>query len=176
MGNNRLQLPTNSNNLLERSKTFMRRQNIFSLLLVTLLFASPLFAQTKAVEYGNASELRGVKKVFVDTGTDLQLRNRIVGEIQKRLPALAIVNAPEAADIHLQFSLKEERDYGLVVPVGGRIGVTYSVGTGAVVKVLNENRVRVLLSFRDKRTRFGERRPSTNFAREFVEAYQQANK
>jgi hypothetical protein len=34
----------------------------------------------------------------------------------------------------------------------------------------------VLMSFKDSRTRFGERRPNTNFAREFVEAYQKANK
>jgi hypothetical protein len=153
----------------------LRTFTVACVLLVTVL-ALPVLAQNPTVEYGHPGELRGVKKVFVDTGTDIDLRNHVLEEIQKRLPDLTIVSAPEDADIHLRFSLKEERNYGTVVPVGGRIGVPYSVGVGSVVKVLSDDRVRVLLSFKDSRTRFGERRPSTNFAREFVQAYQRANK
>ena len=144
--------------------------------LLASVLALPVLAQNPTVEYGHPSELRGVKKVFVDAGTDIELRNHILEEIRKRLPDLTIVSAPEGADIHLRFSLKEERNYRVVVPAGGRIGVPYSVGVGSVVKVLSDDRVRVLLSFKDSRTRFGERRPSTNFAREFVQAYQRANK
>lgn len=143
---------------------------------VLLVFALPVFAQSPIVEYGQPGELRGVKDVFVDTGTDIERRDRIREEILRRLPDLVIVSIPEAAAIHLRFSLKEEPNYGVIVPVGGRVGLPYSVGVGSVVKVLNENRIRVLLSFKDSRTRFGERRPSTNFAREFVEAYRKANK
>lgn len=154
----------------------MRLSRVASSLAVVFVFSLTAAAQKQSVEYGDAAELRGVKKVFVDTGTDVDLRNRIASEVRKRLPDLQIVSAPEGADVHLQFSLKEERDYGLLIPAGGRIGVTYSVGVGSVLKVLGENRVRVLMSFRDTRTRFGERKPSTNFARAFVEAYKQANK
>lgn len=154
----------------------MQRKRIFPVVLLTILLTASVVAQDKKVEYGDPGELRGVTKVFVATGQDIELRNRIVEEIHKRLPGLQIVSVPEDADIHLQFSLKEERDYGLIVPVGGRSGRRYSVGVGSVVKILGENRVRVLMSFKDSRTRFGERRPSTNFAREFVQAYQRANK
>ena len=154
----------------------MVRTLIISCVLLGCVSALPVLAQNPTVEYGHPSELRGVKKVFVDAGTDIELRNGILQEIQKRLPDLTIVSAPEAADIHLRFSFKEERSYGVLVPMRGGIGVPYSVGVGSVVKVLSENRVRVLLSFKDSRTRFGERRPSTNFAREFVEAYRSANK
>ncbi len=154
----------------------MRLSRVASSLAVAFLFSLTAAAQKQSVEYGDAAELRGVKKVFVDTGTDVDLRNRIASEVRKRLPDLEIVSAPEGADVHLQFSLKEERDYGLMIPVGRSVGVTYSVGVGSVVKVLGENRVRVLMSFRDTRTRFGERKPSTNFARAFVDAYKQANK
>ena len=153
----------------------MVRTLIISCVLLACVLALPALAQNPTVEYGHPGELRGVKNVFVDAGTDIELRNHILEEIRKRLPDLNIVSAPEAADIHLRFSLKEERNYGVIVPVGGRVG-SYSVGVGSVVKVLSENRVRVLLSFKDTRTRFGERRPSTNFAREFVEAYRRANK
>ena len=144
--------------------------------LLASVLVLPVLAQTPTVEYGHPGELRGVQKVFVDTGTDIELRNHILEEIRKRLPDLTIVSAPEGADIHLRFSLKEERNYGVIVPVRSGIGVPYSVGVGSVVKVLSDDRVRVLLSFKDSRTRFGERRPSTNFAREFVQAYQRANK
>jgi hypothetical protein len=154
----------------------MGRTLIISCVLLACVLTLPVYAQNPTVEYGHPGELRGVKKVFIDAGTDIELRNRILEEIQKRLPDLTIVSAPEAADIHLRFSLKEERNYGVIIPVGGRIGVPYSVGVGSVVKVLGENRVRVLWSFKDSRTRFGERRPSTNFAREFVDAYRKANK
>ena len=154
----------------------MARTLIISCALLACLLALPALAQNPTVEYGHPGELRGVGKVFVDTGTDIELRNRILEEIRKRLPDLTVVPAPEAADIHLRFSLREEPGYGVIVPVGGRTGVRYSVGVGSVVKVLSENRVRVLLSFKDSRTRFGERRPSTNFAREFVAAYRRANK
>ena len=154
----------------------MLRRIVISGVLLASVLAPPALAQTPTVEYGHPGELRGVKQVFVDTGTDIELRNRILEEIRKRLPDLTIVAAPEGADIHLRFALKEERSYGVVVPVGGRIGAPYSVGVGSVVKVLGGDRVRVLWSFKDARTRFGERRPSTNFAREFVEAYRGANK
>lgn len=154
----------------------MLRTFIVTCVLLASVLALPVLAQNPTVEYGHPGELRGVKKVFVDTGTDIELRNQVLEEIQKRLPDLNIVAAPEGADVHLRFSLKEERSYGVIVPAGGRIGVPYSVGAGSVVKVLSDNRVRVLLSFKDSRTRFGERRPSTNFAREFVQAYQRANK
>ena len=154
----------------------MARRIIISCVLLASVLALPTLAQNPTVEYGDPGELRGVRKVFVDTGTDIELRNRILEEIQKRLPDLDIASAPEAADIHLRFSLKEERNYGVIAPVGGRVGVAYSLGVGSAVKVLSGNRVRVLWGFKDSRTRFGERRPSTNFAREFVEAYRRANK
>ena len=173
--NSSVSLPSNHERRIHLVRTL-----IISCVLLACVSALPVLAQTPSVEYGHPSELRGVKKVFVDAGTDIELRNHILEEIQKRLPDLTIVSAPEAADIHLRFSLKEERNYGVIVPVivpvRGGIGVPYSVGVGSVVKVLSENRVRVLLSFKDSRTRFGERRPSTNFAREFVEAYRTANK
>jgi hypothetical protein len=155
----------------------MARNLIISCVLLICVLALPALAQNPTVEYGHPGELRGVKKVFVDAGADIELRNRILEEIQKRVPDLNIVSSPEAADIHLRFSLKEERSYGVgvIIPVRGGVG-GYSVGVGSVVKVLGENRVRVLLSFKDSRTRFGERRPSTNFAREFVDAYRRANK
>jgi hypothetical protein len=50
-----------------------------------------------------------------------------------------------------------------------------SYGSGAVIKVMGDGRYRVLMSFDDSRKTVFERRPSTNFAREFIKAYRRAN-
>lgn len=154
----------------------MQRKIIFSLVLLTLAINLPAFAQNPTVEYGHPTELHGVKKVFVDTGADIELRNRIVKEIQKGLPNLVIVSIPEDAEIHLQFALRDESNYGVIVPVRGRVGVSsIRVGAGTVVKVINDKRVRVLWSYKDTQRTIVERRPSTNFAREFVKLYERYN-
>lgn len=138
----------------------------FSIVLLTLVFALPVPAQTPSVEYGHPMELHGVKKVFVDTGIDIELRNSIVKEIQKGLPHLTIVSGPEDADIHLKFSLNEESNYLVIVSTGGPVGISsVRTGVGTVVKIINDKRVRVLWSYKDTQRTALERRPNTNFAR-----------
>ena len=112
---------------------------LVGLAVMALVFSSPspASAQEPGIEYGQASELQGVAKIFVDTGADIQQRNLIADEIRKRLPDLKVVSRPEEADIHLRFYLKETR-----------AGETDWVGT--VVKVVGSNRVRVLLSYKDE--------------------------
>ena len=106
---------------------------------MALVFSSPLSisAQEPVIEYGQASELQGVNKVFVDTGADIQQRNVLTRELRKRLPHLEVVSQPEGADIHLRFFLKqtsaEKTDW-----------------VGTVVKVVGSDRVRVLLSYKDE--------------------------
>ena len=154
----------------------MRRKTVFSLALVTFLFALTARAQTPAVEYGHPSELQGVKKVFVDTGVDTELRESIIKEIQKGLHNLTVVSRPEDADVHLRFQLDDEDNYAVIVPARGRVGVS-SVrrGTGTVVRVVDDKRVRVLWSYKDSQKTVLERRPSTNFGREFVKQYRRYN-
>ena len=145
-------------------------------MLLTLVLTQHAFAQSPTVEYGHPSELQGVKKVFVDTGVDIELRNHIVKEIQKGLPGLDIVSNPEDADVHLQFSLRDESNYAVIVPARGRVGVTSRrAGAGTVVRVINDKRIRVLWSYKDTQRTIIERRPSTNFAREFAKLYQRYN-
>jgi hypothetical protein len=154
----------------------MRRKTIFSLVLVTFALTLPVLAQNSTVEYGHPIELHGVKKVFVDTGVDIELRNSIVKEIQKGLPTLTVVSNPEDADIHLRFSLKDEDNYAVIIPAKGRVGISsVRTGMGTVLKVINDKRVRVLWSYKDSQRTFVERRPSTNFGREFVKLYERYN-
>jgi hypothetical protein len=144
--------------------------------LTTLVLALPAAAQSPVIEYGHPVELQGVKKVFVDTGTDLQSRDRIIKEIQKGAPALTVVSRPEDAEVHLRFDLDDEDNYAVIVPARGRVGVS-SVrrGSGTLVRVLDDKRVRVLWSYKDSQRTPLERRPSANFGREFVKLYRRYN-
>ena len=151
------------------------RKTIFSLVLA-LVFVVPALAQNQTVEYGHPLELRGVQKVFVDTGVDIELRDQIIKEIQKGLPNVAVVSNPEDAEIHLRFSLRDDDNYAVIVPAKGRVGISnVRAGMGTVLKVINNGRVRVLWSYKDTQRSVVERRPSTNFGREFVKLYRRYN-
>lgn len=147
---------------------------LVGLAVMALMFASPLptSAQEPVIEYGQASELQGVAKIFVDTGADIQQRNLIANEIQKRLPDVKVVSRPEETDIHLRFYLKETS-----------AGKSDWVGT--VVKIVGSNRVRVLLSYKDETPPIFEREMFVSsamelakphmFVMQFVKIYKKAN-
>ncbi|MBO0727233.1 MAG: VWA domain-containing protein, partial [Blastocatellia bacterium] len=130
-----------------------------------------------AVEQGSPDELKGVTKVFVDKNMEKRHRSDIVKEIQKKLPALEIVSKPEDADIHLKFSLQRKTQYEQPPldehpPQWGPLR-----GVGKALKVVSNNRVRLLLEYEEDRYRikFGKRNPAGEFAKEFVKAYLGAN-
>ncbi len=140
--------------------------------LVVLACVLPVSGQNPTIEYGRPDELRGVSKVFVDTGTSVRKREMIVKAIIKYLPDLQIVSRPEESDIHLRFAVRESRN-------GQREGM------GIVVKLIGGNRERVLLTVDDEFPPISDgggivsysiemARPRM-FAREFVKAYQKAN-
>jgi hypothetical protein len=145
---------------------------LVGLVFLVLAFTSLTAAQEPNIEYGQVSELRRVTKVFVDTGADVQQRNAIVKEIQERLPNLEIVSRPEESDIHLRFLLKESKP-----------GKTDWVGT--VVKIVGNNRERVLFSYKNDTPPIFERdllmssaidlaKPHV-FVWQFVKQYKKAN-
>lgn len=114
--------------------------------------------------------------MFVDTGMDLESRDRILREIQKGAPNLTVVSRPEDTDIHLRFHMDDEDNYAVIVPAKARIGIaSVSRGAGTVVKVVDDKRVRVLWSRKDSKKTFLDSRPSTSFGREFVKLYRRYN-
>jgi hypothetical protein len=157
-------------------------------------FAATAVAQNQTIEYGSADELKGIEKVFVDTKADMAVRDRIIAEIRKSLRSakrdLKIVSKPEESDIHLQFHYETQTvsdgtangsngrtvSGGTVVsgPYPGVVIVKIPVGT--VVKVLGEDRVRVLMSYNVDRglpglfVSFSRRKAEAEFAREFTKA------
>jgi hypothetical protein len=151
-------------------------------------------AQDEIVEYGGADELKGIEKVFVDTKADMAVRDRIIKEIRKSLRpskrGLKFVSKPEESDIHLRFHYETEtvsdgssRGSSGRTVIGGTVasgpypGVTIvKIPYGTVVKVLSEDRVRVLMSYNvDQRllgifVSWGGRKAEVEFAREFTKA------
>jgi hypothetical protein len=150
----------------------MRLKLMSQFVLLVLACALPVSGQGPTIEYGQPEELRGVTKVFVDTRTYVQKREKIVKVITRYLPNLQVVSRPEESDIHLRYSLK-----------GLRNGKREEMGT--VVKLLGGNRERVLLSVEDELppindggsiVSYGlEQARPLMFAREFVKAYRRAN-
>lgn len=171
---------------------------IFLLLLVV---TGQLHAQS-AIEYGERDELRGITKIFVDTGTDLSGRENIIKIIKNELPTIVIMSRVEDAEIILIYSsdsysilsgISNSRNssttgnlsvWGNTATYSGQTTSTSTStpiyrkvtdGEGLVVRFTSSGRPRLLMNFKDTQKSVLERRPSSNFARKFVKAYKEIN-
>lgn len=143
-------------------------------------------AQNQTIEYGSADELKDIEKVFIDTKADMAVRDRIIAEIRKSLRSvkrdLKIVSKPEDSDIHLRFYYETQtvtngNPNGGTVNSGPYPGVMIvKIPVGMVMKILDEDRVRLLMSYDIDRGSHGIRinwswrKPEAEFARKFVNA------
>src|SRR6266567_1661813 len=174
-----------------------------------VMISSTAAAQQPATrfEYGSPDELKGVTKVYVYTGPQLEVRNNIVNAIQKSLKNIVITDRPENAEVHLVFAADastfyagtwrnstttdsgtingRSQTYGNTTTAQGTysgqsttstsstpIYRTVVTGVGFVGKLVGKDTVRLLLDFKDSRSTIWERRPSTNFAKAFIKAYE----
>jgi hypothetical protein len=132
-------------------------------------------------EFGTTDELKGVSKFYVNSGGDRDAREEVTGELLRLMPSLQIVDRPEQAECIILFISYGRTDQ----PAAERNTVTgqmqynaplkVKVGRGWVVRPLAADRERVLMYYEDAKFSPVERKPSTNFARAFVEAYRKAN-
>lgn len=143
-------------------------------------FAAVALSQSPTVEQGDPDELKGVKKVFVDAGTDLNMRDEIGGEIKDKLQGVKVLLDAKEAEVVLRFKYEVETAHGGANPRGA----LRKVAVGEVVKPLERNRERLLMSFRKSLSApliqgpslgWGKKNPGVEFAREFVKAWQKAN-
>ena len=70
-----------------------------------LLLLTPGFFP-QAPEYGKPSDLKGVRRVFIDTGAEAKARERIAAAIEKAKLGVEVIGSPEGAELILQFSPK----------------------------------------------------------------------
>jgi len=162
-----------------------RRQHRIASLVVTLIMALSVSAMAQAplYEYGSIGELRGVKVIYIDTGSNLDVRQNVIKEIAKKLPELQIASRPQDATVGLMLSGDSSTFLTGVqtVPVGNSTlstpqyrSVIYGSGI-LIMKGSGPDRIRILAEFKESRGTIFERRVSTNIARDFVKAYQKVN-
>jgi hypothetical protein len=167
-----------------RRQTMYLKKFAFSIFLLCA-FAATSAAQNQTIEHGGADELKGVEKIFVDARTDVSVRDKIIKEIRKNLRAvkreLIIVSKPEESDIHLRFHYEWENVAHGEGPAGPA-GRPTKIPVGTVVKILGQDRVRLLMSYSFTRPNFvtgrnywDRRKHDVEFAREFAKAYLAAN-
>jgi TonB family protein len=140
--------------------------------------------QFHQIEDGSGSELRGIKKIYVDAGTNTDEQRNIIGEVLKYLPGLTIVDAANEAEVILAFNASERTQNDKFVQKDAFTGevknswnirLDMEVGHGQVLRRVTPTHLRSLLKFEDPHANKLERKPSINFARAFVKAYKQAN-
>jgi hypothetical protein len=139
-------------------------------------------ASQPIIEYGAAGELRGVKSVFL-FGLEPNVRINMLKAFAKH-PEVRVAGRIEEADVVVVFGGQtfsrgtytnvwtdaNGNAHGRAVPL---YGVT---GQGSVVKLIPPNRIRVVWQFSATRVNVFQRRPSTNFVRDFIAAWEKANR
>ena len=153
-------------------------------LLILVLCLCPA-ARPQDSSDGRPSDLKGLKKVYVDTGTDLKSRRRIIKELNRPGLGLTLLDAPEGAEVILDFGGRtEEHVEELSLYVGYpqqfdtvEVRKQLLIGRGRVF-VVKDGQRRGVMSFADTKNAgaFWERDPATNFGRNFRKLYKKANR
>ena len=125
-------------------------------------------------EYGSLSELRGIKKIYIDSGVKTKYRDQIIKELQKLKLDLQMLGSEDQAECVVVFDSKViyEPWYSgsqAVVDKESGVGMVFLVGRGG-------KRDRLLYTFTDKQNTWFESKPITNFAKKVAKAFQDANR
>jgi hypothetical protein len=119
-------------------------------------------------EYGTTAELKGIRKIFIETGGDLELRDQLSALIQKQLPNLLEVadRAPDA-DVVVSFE-------GGVEALDGIVKKRWA--NGAVFRAVDAHTRRLLLTFKRPPEIYRVGYSYTgDFVAAFVKAFRDAN-
>ena len=138
------------------------------------------------IEYGSPAELKGVKKIFIDTGMDMKNRERMLKEFSKaKLADLVLLDSPEGAEVLLLFNADRNTYFaGMTTNPSPGAGwpststprySTTDTGVGIVVIPKGENRARLLMQVEKSAYYRWDKWPSVSFVREFVKEYRKAN-
>lgn len=143
----------------------------FLSLLFVLIFGLSISGQTSDFEYGKPAELKGLTKVYIDTGADVKNHNKISEAIEKsKISMIQIVDELKDADIILMFRADKE-DVLLK-------GTTNREDTGkgfVAIKGKNPNKMRLLIDFTSRKDSRLEDDPSNKYVKEFLKQYRVAN-
>lgn len=117
-----------------------------------------------ACDYGQPGELKGLKRVFVDTSIPAEQRKLVLSEIENGNAGLEMIEVPEAAEIILSYQSQASSDPNCPC-TGGR----------GEVRVVRTGRQRVVLVFMGVKKGIWGKNPAEEFGRTFVDAVRSAN-
>lgn len=129
----------------------------------------------QSVTFGSYNELRDISRVYLDIESDIATLESISKEInkqKKKLANLTFLNTPENAEIHLILIC----DPCEQLPNLPSSQFSQADWLGYVVKLVDKNRVRVLMDFADTKLFPKEKEPDISFIKGFIKAYLKANK
>ena len=130
--------------------------------------------KSEEVEYGSLSDLRGVKKVYIDTGSDTMYRDYFIKEINKAKLGIAVLSSSENADCIVIFKNQMINEPWFS---GSNAIVEKSLGQGMIVLPGNDQKpTRLLYKFQETKDSWFEKKPYVQFAQIFVKAFKDANR
>jgi hypothetical protein len=131
--------------------------------------------------YGQPSDLKGLKKIFVDTGTDMKSRATILDALQKSKLDFEIVDDADSAEIVLGFGASKVSRRTIANTTRTETGSSTAVydiqrraGAGLVMAHAR-GKDRLVYSFTDVQKNIFEGKPVNNFVKEFIKLYKKAN-
>ncbi len=126
------------------------------------------------LEYGSLSDLKGVKRVYIDTGADTVYRDHFIKEINKAKLGLTILASPDDAECIILFKNEVINEPWFS---GSPAVVEKSLGQGLILVPGNaQKRSRLLYKFRETKDSWFEKKPYIKFAQIFIQAFKDANR
>lgn len=139
-------------------------RSIAVLITVTLLTIAATADDSQRIEYGKKEELRGVKTIFIDSGSNLEFRENAIDTLRKELPSVSVADKERDADIMLQVKIvgsDAKHGHALMLVLG---------------RASEAGAVRIIAKYEDEKSSIWTRKLSTVLIRRFIRDWQDANR
>ena len=151
----------------------LKTLTLLGMMLFLLTFSA--FAQKSLqMDYGSYADLKGVKKIYLDTGSNSDLHNYFLREITKAKLPMEITETPAPTDLVLY--------YRVVAPGGVADGFKYPINvmTSNVVKGMvflpkAADKIQVIFDYEEPPNLKDDKLPAKAFLASFIKAYKDTN-
>jgi hypothetical protein len=132
---------------------------------IAIVISGIAAAQEQKIEYGNKSEMRDAKIVFVDTGTNLDFRENVVALLKRELSGVQVADRlDDTVDLILQFAIHSD---------GDRKGAASLL---VLARPSAPDSARLVAKYADTKNSVWTRKLSTVLVRRFIRDYLTANR
>ena len=127
------------------------------------LFCHSVFAEDQKIEYGDISELRGVRVIYINSGVNIEFRQNAIDTLKKDLPDVR-VGKEEEADVLLQVEIRgSDKKHGEAVML-------------VLGRTTKPNTIHLIAKYEDSKSSIWTKKLSTVLMQRFVRDYKQANR